>query len=131
MITIGTLRKKLNALRKHTHKKTDRRKVMPISYEANKIVEKLSINNRIEKIQETEAFVTIKDHKEGFSHHVSCRLLSLSKTNIRKIIKVLLDKINSAVLSSTKINKWKNKSSLLNGLRKSHANKLHHLDVLM
>ena len=103
---------------------------MSISYEANKIVEKLSINDRIEKIQETEAFVTIKDQKEGFSHHVSCRLLNLSKTNIRKI-KVLLDKINSAVLSSTKINKWKNRSSLLNGLRKSHANKLHHLDVLM
>ena len=90
-----------------------------------------TINDRIEKIQENEAFITIKDHKEGFSHHVSCRLLNLSKTNIRKIIKVLLDKINSAVLSSTKINKWKNTSSLLNGLRKSHANKLHHLYIFM
>ena len=58
---------------------------MSISYEANKIVEKLSINDRTEKIQENEAFITIKDHKEGFSHRVSCRLLSHSETNTGKI----------------------------------------------
>ena len=48
-------------------------------------------------MQENEAFITIKDCKEGFPHHASCRLLNLSKTNIGRISKVLLDKINSAV----------------------------------
>ena len=79
----------------------------------NKIVEKVSIDDRVEKMQENEAFITIKDHKEGFSHHVTCRLLHPSKSNIGKISKALLDKINSAVLSATKINQWKNTSSVI------------------
>ena len=70
MITIGTLEK---TLRKHT-KKTDRRKVKSINYEVKKIVEKLSIDDTVEKMQENEAFITIKYHKEGFNQRVSCRL---------------------------------------------------------
>ena len=49
-------------------KKTDRRKVKSINYEARKIVEKLSIDDRVKKMQENEAFITIKEHKEGFPH---------------------------------------------------------------
>ena len=33
-----------------------------------KIAHKLEIDDRVEKMQETEAFLTIKDHKEGFPH---------------------------------------------------------------
>ena len=55
-----------------TYKKADRRKVQSINFEAKKIVEKLPIDDRVEKMQENEAFITIKDHKEGFPHHVSC-----------------------------------------------------------
>ena len=58
-------------------------------------------------MKEKEAFLIIKDPKEKFSYHVSGRLLNFSKTNIGKISKVLLDKINSVVLSSTKIIQWK------------------------
>ena len=114
MIATGTLEK---SLRKHT-KTADRRKVKSTNYEAKKIVEKLSIDERVEKMQENEAFITIKDHKEGFPHRVSCRLLNPSKTNIGKNNKVLLDKINSAVLSGTKINQWKNTSSVITWFEK-------------
>ena len=69
-------------------------------------------------MQENEASITIEDHKEGFPHRVSFRLLNRLKTNIRKFSKVLLDKINSAVLSSTKINQWKNISSVITWFEK-------------
>ena len=108
MITIGTLGK---TLRKH--KNNRQKKVKSINYEAKKTVEKLSIDDRVEKMQQNEAFITTKDHKEGFPHHVSCRLLNPSENNIGRISKVLLDKINLAVLSSTKINQWKNTSSVI------------------
>ena len=101
-----------------TYKKTDRGKVRSINYEATKIVEKLSIDNRVEKKQESEAFITIKDQKEGFPQRVSRRLLNLSKTNIGKISKELLDKINSAVLSGTKINRWKSTPSVITWFEK-------------
>ena len=67
------------------YKKTDRGKFQSINHEAKKIVEKLSIDDRVEKMQENEAFITTKNHKEGFPHQVSCRLLNPSKTNIGKI----------------------------------------------
>ena len=79
------------------YKKTDRGKFQSINHEAKKIVEKLSIDDRVEKMQENEAFITIKNHKEGFPHHVSCRLLNPSKTNIGKIGKVLLHKIKVVI----------------------------------
>ena len=55
--------------------------------DANKIVEKLEIDDRVEKMQETEAFLTIKDHKEGFPHTLSFRLINPSKSDIGKISK--------------------------------------------
>ena len=82
-------------------------------------------------MQGNEAFITIKDQKEGFPYHVSCRLLNPSKTTISIIRKLLLDNINYAILSSTKINQWRIHLSLLHGFSKSHANKLHQLYVLM
>ena len=93
-------------------------KVKSTNCEAKKIVQKLSIDDRLKKIQENEAFITIKDHKEGFPHHVSCRLLNPSKINIEKISKVLLDQIMSAVLSSTKIEQWRTTSSVIKLLEK-------------
>ena len=81
-------------------------------------------------MQENEAFTTIKDRKEGFSHRVLCRLLNPSTSNTGKIRKVLLDKINSAVLSSTKINQCKNTSSVITWFEKT-IHIFHHLYVLM
>ena len=113
-----------------TYKKTDRRKVKSLNHEAEKIVEKLSIDDGAEKMQENEAFITTKDHKKRFPHRVSCRLLNPLKTYIGKIRKVLLNNINSVVLSSTKINQWENTSSVITWFEKI-THKLHHLHVLM
>ena len=69
-------------------------------------------------MQENEASITMKDLKEEFPHHVACILLKPSTTNIGKISNVLLDKINSAILSNTKINQWKNISSIITWFEK-------------
>ena len=47
-----------------TYKKCNKTKVNQINYQAKTIIEKLGIIDRVEKIQESEAFVTIKDHKD-------------------------------------------------------------------
>ena len=69
-------------------------------------------------MQQNEESITIKDHKKGFSHRVWCSLLNPSKTNLGKISKVLLKKINSVVLSSIKTNQWKNTSSVITWFEK-------------
>ena len=52
-----------------TFKKSNRNKVNDINLDAQKIAQKLKIDDRVEKMQETEAFLTIKDHKQGFQIH--------------------------------------------------------------
>ena len=63
-------------------------------------------------LQETEAFITIKDHKEGFPHTLSFRLINPSKSDVGKISKSILDKINKAIVSTTSVNQWKNTSDV-------------------
>ena len=59
-------------------------------------------------MQETEAFLTIKDHKEGFPHTLSFRLINPSKSDIGKISKSLLDTINKNIIKQSNVNQWKN-----------------------
>ena len=65
-------------------KKTDRKKVKSINYEAQKFLEKLSIDDRVKKMQENEAFITIKDYKEGFPYQALCISLHPSKNQYWK-----------------------------------------------
>ena len=69
-----------------------------------KIAQKLEIDDRVEKMQETEAFLTIKGHKEGFPHTLYFRLINPSKSDIEKISKSLLDTINENILKRTNVN---------------------------
>ena len=96
-----------------TYKKSNKRKISNINWEAKKITEKLSLDDRVERLQETEAYITVKDHKDEFPNKIPCRLINPSKTSIGKISKVILDRINKSVVTSTKINQWKNTSSVI------------------
>ena len=46
-----------------------------INYEANTFCEKLNIDDRLQQMEETEAFITVKDHKDGFLIHYHLGLL--------------------------------------------------------
>ena len=54
-----------------TYKKVNKNKVNRINSEAKMIVEKLKLDDRIQQLQETEAFILVKDHKEGFPNSPS------------------------------------------------------------
>ena len=55
---------------------------------------------------ETEAYITIKDHKEDFPHKLSLRLLNPSKSDFGKISKNILGQINKLIIASTNVNQW-------------------------
>ena len=42
-------------------------------------------------MQETEAYITIEDHKEDFSNKISCPLINPTKSSIGKISKVIIN----------------------------------------
>ena len=56
----------------------------------------------MQKLDENEAHVSIKDHKEEFPDKISCWLINPSKTDIGKISKQTLDRINNTILEKTK-----------------------------
>ena len=64
--------------------------------QAKKIVEKVNIDDKIEKIQET--YITIKDNRKGFPNNQSFILINSSKSDIGRISKKILDKINQRVI---------------------------------
>ena len=45
-------------------------------------------------LEETEAYITLKDHKSEFPNKILFRLINQSKSSIGKISKVILDRIN-------------------------------------
>ena len=77
-----------------TYKKSNKRKISNINWEAKKITEKLSLDDRVERLQETEAYIIVTDHKDEFPDKIPCRLVNPSKTSIGKISKVILERIN-------------------------------------
>ena len=48
-----------------------------------------------------------------FRNKISCRLINPSKSSIRKISKVILDKMNQQIKLITKANQWKDISSVI------------------
>ena len=89
-----------------TYKKTNESKIKTINKSAKKIANRLDLEDRIEKLQENKSYITIKDHKDDF-------LINPSKSEIGKISKVIIDKINTKLLEVYKVNQWKNTQSVI------------------
>ena len=100
-----------------TYKKCNTNKSNSINFKAKQIASKLKIDDRVQKLDENEAYVTIKDHKEGFPDKISSRLINPSKTDIGKISKQILDRISNNMLEKNKVNQWKNTSSVIEWYR--------------
>ena len=103
-----------------TYKKSSGKIVEKLNAQSARIAEHFELDDRIEKLAENEAFVTLNDHKPAFQDHPTCRLINPSKSEIGVISKHILDDINTSIINQTKINQWKNTSSILkwfNGLQ--------------
>ena len=84
--------------------------------------QKLEIDRRVDKMQEPEAFLTVKDQKEGFPHTLFFRLINPSKPDFGKISQSLLDTINANILKQTNINQWK-KSQVITSFKNIKSKK--------
>ena len=100
-----------------TYKKCNNNKSKYINFKAKQIASQLKIDDCVQKLDKNEAYVTIKDHKEGFPDKISSRLINPSKTDIGKINKQILDRISNNMLEKNKVNQWKNTSSVIEWYR--------------
>ncbi len=81
--------------------------------EDKKIANTLDLEDRIDTTAQTQAFITLKDHKPNFSNKPTCRLINPCKSEIGKISKQLLQRINSSIINSTELHQWKNTDAVI------------------
>ena len=112
-----------------TYKKSNFNKVRNTNNKAKKITENFPVADRIDKLQEKEAYITTKDHKDDFPNKISCRLINPCKSSIGKITKVILDRINTAVGNHTNVNHWKDTSTVIDWFKKIPDKKYCHFMV--
>ena len=86
----------------------DKKKVRAINIDAKKIAKDLELEDEIEKMQDSECYITVKDHREDFPQKTPCRLINPSKSDIGKLSKIIFDKINGDALSFVQVNQRKN-----------------------
>jgi hypothetical protein len=84
-----------------------------INMEDKNIASELKLDDRIDTIAKTEAFITLKDHKPSFRNKPTCRLINPTKSEIGKISKKILERVNSKIREQTKLNQWKNTNEVI------------------
>ena len=89
------------------------------------IATKLGIDDRVDITANKDAFITLKDHKPNFANKPTCRLIKPTKSEIGKISKVILDRINDKITTKTNINQWKNTSSVIEWFKKIENKQQH------
>jgi len=84
-------------------------------HENNKdIARKLKIDDRVDTMAEKDAFITLKDHKPNFTDKPTCRLINPMKSDIGKVSKKILDRINATIVQKCNFNQWKSTKSVIN-----------------
>ena len=67
----------------------------------------------MECLAKSLAFITLKDHKENFQASLPCRLINPSKSELCKLNKVKLEKINQPLIKHLDVNQRKNSSFVI------------------
>ena len=101
-----------------TYKLSSDSEVKKVNREAAKISKKLKIHERVDRYIESNAFVTIKDHKENFPGRVQCRLLNPAKSNIGKISKKILADAVKKIKVKAEVNLWRNSTEVIDWFSK-------------
>ena len=94
------------------------------------IATKLGIDDREDTTAGKDTFITLKDHKPNFANKPTCRIINPTKSEIGRISKVTLERINSKITRASKFNQWKNSSSVIEWF-KAIENKQHHTFICL
>ena len=97
-----------------TYKKSTKRLENAINMEAKHIAEDIELDDRIESLAYTPAFITLKDHKENLRISYPCHLINPSKCEPGKVSKLILENVNKKLVKSLKVNQWRNMDSVIN-----------------
>ena len=75
-----------------------------IDSQAKSIAQELNIDDSTQQIAKQQAFIILKDHKDNFASHSTCRFINPVQSELGKVSKQILDNINSQIRKTTKLN---------------------------
>ena len=109
-----------------SYKKAEPETTRAIRTENKNIATRLGIDDRVDATANKEAFITLKDHKPNFANKPTCRLINPTKSEIGKVSKTILDRINNTIARKCNFNQWKNTASVIDWFNategKKHSN---------
>lgn len=95
------------------YKKASADAVKGIHSVSKSIAAKLDIADRVDTMAEREAYVTLKDHKDNFANKPTCRLINPTKSELGRVSKLILDRINQKIRTASNLNQWRNTASVI------------------
>ena len=95
-------------------KKSTNRLEHATNMEVKHIAKNTKLDDRIESLAKTPAFITLKGHKENFISSHPFRLINPSKSELAKLSKAILEKVNTILVDSLKFNQWKDTDNVIN-----------------
>ena len=114
LMNVNDYRRSLEKEITKNYKKVDKTVAEDIDIEAASLAHDLKLDDRIEGMALRESFLTLKDHKEDFPGKLSFRLINPAKTNVGRVSKSFLDRINAKVREETGYQQWRSTKDVLN-----------------
>lgn len=78
----------------------------------------MGIGDKMHKVCERVAFITVKDHTEDFRSFSSFRLINPTKTELSVISHVIIQNFCGMLRVARQVNQWKSLGNVLSGSRK-------------
>lgn len=89
-----------------------------IESEFNNIADELNIGDRINPTERKHAFISLKDHKENFGKNHQCRLINPTKSELGRVSKQFLDRINESIRNKSNVKQWRNTNAVIEWFEK-------------
>ena len=70
-------------------------------------------------------FISLKDHKENFENNTKSRLINSAKSDLGKVSKAILDRINISIRASAGVNQWRSSTSVTEWFSKNSEKSSH------
>ena len=101
--------------------KRDRQdRLRQINRDIGKHAKNLKLEDRMEVHSEKNAFVTVKDHKEGYKHNPKCRLINPASNQLGKASKRILEEAVRDIRRKSGLHQWGSTGEMLKWFKRRH-----------
>ena len=95
------------------YRKADENHTKNINKKCKRHAVDLNIENRMEKITERKAFISIKDHKSNFPNKIQCRLINPARNNLGKVAQQIIRSAVKSIKEKSGLNLWMGTNDVL------------------